>query len=119
MPPGLGLSSIAPKESPSGVPEEKPSEQPMPPEPSGSQALTREELERGMDLMQALLDDRLTDEEKRQRAQELSAAAGVPWRKKRNDSRGLLNAPRHKNKFGFSWCDCCDGESCPSENPSF
>ena len=105
MPPGLSLGSIV--------------EEPKPVKEPGVQELTRSELEKGMDLIQSLLDERMDDGEKRQMAEELASEARVPWRTKRSNSPGLRLPRRHKNKFSFAWCDCCDGNSCPEEKSGF
>ena len=97
MPPGLG--SIEPA-GPSG-------------ELPQAQSMTRQELEKGLDLIQDLLDEQMSDAEKRVRAAEAAVEASVPWlpeesrRQKRNDR------PRHMNRFSIGrWCDCSDGSSC-------
>ena len=103
MPPGLGaLSSI----------EEK---------PSGAIALSNEELEKGMDLIQNLLDDRLTDSEKRERAKDMAVAAKVPWLPKPPEAPASARpARKHLNRFSriAKWCDCSDDECDKSSGAS-
>ena len=71
----------------------------LPDEPPKTQSMSRQELERGLDLIADLLDEQMTDKEKRERAAQAAVEASVPWlpeehrRQKRNDR------PRHMNRF--------------------
>ena len=114
MPPGL--SSIVPKESPS---KESQEQQPAIEQP-GAKTLSREELEKGLDLIQDLLDEQKTDDEKRAEAKELAIAAAVPWMKPpRNDfPRERPQRHLHRRSRFAKWCECesddcgkSDGES--------
>ena len=123
VPPGLGaISSIVPKESPKEQSSEGRQEQPPLVEQPGVQArLSRDELVKGMDLIQGLLDEQMAESEKREQALELARAAGVPWR--RNDipppEAVHPRPPRHKSTFSFDWCDCGDGECKPDGERGF
>lgn len=106
LPPGL--SSIGPAEPPDTKPVEPP---PKPVEPPRSQALSRKELEEGLDLIQDLLDEQMSESEKRENALKLAEAARVPWLRDRRQNRN--DVPRHMNRFSIGkWCDCSDGSSC-------
>ena len=115
MPPGL--SSIVPKEPPSNATQEQP---PLVEQP-GAKALSRAELEKGMDLIQGLLDEQTADCEKRAQALELAKAASVPWLPPpRNDFPEKRTASRHLNRFSrvAEWCNCDDG-NCSGEKQVF
>ena len=115
LPPGLGLSAIAPKESPteriSEVPKEKPSEQPELVEQPGAGALSRDELEKGLDLIQGLLDEQMAESEKRERALELAKAACVPWLPKPPENDFPVRRHLSKRSRRARWCSC-DGADC-------
>ena len=74
-----GLSQIEPKVAP--------------PPPVPAQPLSREELVRGMDLIQDLLDKQTDEETKRAEASQLAALASVPWRRKRHTKVRFLDGP--------------------------
>ena len=111
MPPGLGcLSSIEeePKESPKGELREQP---PLVEQPA-AKTLSREELEKGLDLIQGLLDEQMTESEKRQRAHDLAVAARVPWLPPPRNDVSARPKSRHLNRFSrvARWCDCSDND---------
>ena len=113
LPPGFGLGAIAPKEPLPGVPEEMPVEQPK------DQAMTRAELEKGLDLIQGLLDEQMAESEKREQAVKLAVAASVPWLPQPPRNEGFPAKPRrarHLNKKSriVKWC-CCSDECCESD----
>ena len=118
MPPGLPLGSIVPKESPKG----ESSEQPPLVEQPGVQAMSRDELEKGLDLIQGLLDEQMAESEKRERALQFAKDANVPWLPKppRNDFPARRSPSRHLNRLSrvAKWCDC-GGDSCSEGETGF
>ena len=100
-----GFSSIVPKEKLSPVPEECP----------GAKALSRQELEDGMDLIQGLLDEQTAESEKREQAEAMAKAARVPWLAPEVPRNDFPRKPRakHMNRKSLvsKWC-FCDGDSC-------
>ena len=112
MPPGLGtLSSIT-----KVLPSKEPQEQPELVEQPGDQALSRDELEKGLDLIQDLLDKQMAESEKRERAVKMAVDASVPWLRPPRNDFPERSTSRHLNRFSriAKWCDCSDGE-CNSE----
>ena len=95
------------------MPQEMPIEQPK------DQAMTRVELEKGLDLIQGLLDKQMTESEKREQAVKLAVAASVPWLPQPPRNEGFpakQRQARHLNKKSHivKWCNCVDG-CCESE----
>ena len=83
--------------------------------------MSRAELEKGLDLIQGLLDDKLTDHEKREQAGALAAAASVPWCPPAPPAAVAPRPRRHLNRRSrfAQWCDCNDSNCSPEGNMGF
>ncbi len=102
-----GLSQIEPKVAPA-----------PPPPPVPVQSMSRQELERGMDLIQGILDKTTDDDSKRAEAERLAATARVPWRPKNKmrflDGPKFLDGPMpiSETPFKFGTQNTCRGSCC-------
>ena len=100
-------------ENTSVVSEEEPSEQPKLVEQPGAGALSRDELEKGLDLIQGLLDERMAESEKRERALGMAKAACVPWLPKPPKNDFPVRKHLNKRSRRAVWCSC-GGSDCES-----
>ena len=97
-------------ENTSVVSKEKPSEQPKLVEQPGAGALSRDELVKGLDLIQGLLDEQMAESEKREQALELAKAACVPWLPKPPVNDFPVRKHLNKRSRRAKWCSCEDGD---------